>query len=1621
MQKSSFSYDTTLQAGSKALLKTTRDDFYGSEASDYLRTVFKHYQEKLGTGDSYLEARLYSVKAPDKSQRSYLYERGYYNPTTNLFTPGYGRAFRSLVFFGSHDSSAGSLVSSYGVKSIDPIYLIADKSTMAVTILDHRGRMVREESYLYTGGSSFARIGWRNLSYDLEGHVTGLTNSDTTEYTATWSNGTMTSETSATGTVTNYTYDALDRLTGVTVAGATNVVGTIDVPAVTTTYTYDATNRVSKREVKDPNDTSSDAEIIATTYTYDLAGRVTEHKEYSTVTNGSNTGYATAYTYNTNGRENTATHPDGGTITTTVYRDGRIKSLTGDAVVTEQYDYGKNTDGTRYTKVDYGGGTVRYAKSTFDWLGRPTKEELPTTTSNTTFTSDYYYHGTTGQLTKIAETDLADTLFVYNTLGEQVRRGLDVSDNGSLDNSSADSISETAVSITSVGDDRWLQSVESVYAIAANGNPTGTKKEVGKTQVRLTGYSSSSSVVSETKHYDINGNVTVETVAIDRANKKQTVTVDHPDASNNSVTIYGNGRLLKSAPADGTSTIFEYDKWGRRFKVSEGRLGDTTTTFVTGTYLSDKIDRPGPADVEYSYDSDGRLSQIDRVKTPQEGNTAATYITTYQEYNTRGQVTHRWGSATRPIEYAYDDNYGHLKTQKSYRAGSGWESSSDWPSSPGTADTTEWVVDAATGLLKEKVDGLASNTNNVKRTKFEYNARGQLTKRIRPRTSTANTTTTATTQYQYHSETAELTKVDYPSGMTDIDYTYTRLGSVKSVVDSTGTRTFTFGTGDFQVAKQELPSAFYGGTRYLAPTYSTTTGEKGRLTGLQYGTSSDSDSALSVTYGYEGTTGRVSTVGAHSKTMTYAYQANSNLVSTVSSGTTGNYYTMTRVWESNRNLVTSVETKWGTTTKALHHYQYDALNRRTAEYKRGEMFDIYDGSNAVGIGRKYQYDDNTGLTSAIDYLDGGPATNQDPDFEVANLGTAVKGRRFEYAYDNQGNRSTNGTTVNYTSTQETATNERTADYTVNSLNQYSQREVPAYVDVAGAADTTDTVTVEDDDASYTVTRQGGYFYALMDNDGASGGYDNDDNDLAVEVTVSEDDESNEGEVHIAEDAEVFSYDLDGNLTADGLWDYVWDAENQLTSMTMKTGLPTGMTRKRLEFVYDYLGRRVEKKVIDSWTGSSGTTITHLRYVYDGNNLIAELDASGNSVTVLSTYVWGLDLSGTTWGAGGVGGLLMIKDGSKVYFPGYDGNGNVSGLVDSADGSLDAKYEYSAFGESLRVGGTSIADDNPFRFSTKYLDSESGLIYYGFRYYSPSLGRFLNRDPLGELGGSNLYAFVENDPVNGWDRFGLAGSKKCKDPSYEAENGDEICEEEEYVVEEKFVLPDLLGENPHLVGAALYDGSTNTTFDGDFQVTGAGGGGGGASGESQSGEIGEMASRLGSLINDLPVRDLRRLFLITQYSILLKLDNANWTASSEEWLNNVVRDFMNPLFAALEGNPNQRWRDTLEIISRWQETVNVSEGSPEYPFVYPPAVLFSAREMALTHIDQDLRRSLIKNGPGTDVDWNRVGGFVAQAEREHFFWHERQISKLLGTVDSSFNVAKFRDEMRDEVIRNHFSP
>lgn len=135
-------------------------------------------------------------------------------------------------------------------------------------------------------------------------------------------------------------------------------------------------------------------------------------------------------------------------------------------------------------------------------------------------------------------------------------------------------------------------------------------------------------------------------------------------------------------------------------------------------------------------------------------------------------------------------------------------------------------------------------------------------------------------------------------------------------------------------------------------------------------------------------------------------------------------------------------------------------------------------------------------------------------------------------------------------------------------------------------------------------------------------------------------------------------------------------------------------------------------------------------------------------------MWGLDLSQSMDGAGGIGGLLAVVDesGSQMAFL-YDANGNVGQLVDEA-GSVVARYEYDAFGQTLVAAGAA-ANENAYRFSTKYADQETGLVYYGGRYYLPSIGRWTQRDRIAERGGANLFGFIGNNTPNLFDTLGQA--------------------------------------------------------------------------------------------------------------------------------------------------------------------------------------------------------------------------------------------------------------------------
>lgn len=247
-----------------------------------------------------------------------------------------------------------------------------------------------------------------------------------------------------------------------------------------------------------------------------------------------------------------------------------------------------------------------------------------------------------------------------------------------------------------------------------------------------------------------------------------------------------------------------------------------------------------------------------------------------------------------------------------------------------------------------------------------------------------------------------------------------------------------------------------------------------------------------------------------------------------------------------------------------------------------------------------------------------------------------------------------------------------------------------------------------------------------------------------------------GRLFVPQTPEPFVHDDDGNLTQDGRWLYTWDAENRLVAMETRTDLPAAVPRLRLEFVYDAQSRRV-RKTVSAWQTDHWSLTTDHVFLYDGWLLLAELNAADGSA--IRTYTWGLDFSGTLQGAGGIGGVLCVNVGGAApaaSLPCYDGNGNVVALADSATGALVAQYEYDPFGNPLRATGPAAAG-NPFRFSTKYTDAETGLLYYGYRYLSTETGRWLGRDPLEEAGGEGLYSQCSNDGVNCLDPLGLFGA------------------------------------------------------------------------------------------------------------------------------------------------------------------------------------------------------------------------------------------------------------------------
>ena len=220
--------------------------------------------------------------------------------------------------------------------------------------------------------------------------------------------------------------------------------------------------------------------------------------------------------------------------------------------------------------------------------------------------------------------------------------------------------------------------------------------------------------------------------------------------------------------------------------------------------------------------------------------------------------------------------------------------------------------------------------------------------------------------------------------------------------------------------------------------------------------------------------------------------------------------------------------------------------------------------------------------------------------------------------------------------------------------------------------------------------------------------------------------------------EEYDYDDDGNMTKDGRFHYFWNGENRLVCVSNEETV--------VNYAYDYRGRMIAKAVLQPADATKSS-----RYLWDRWNIVRErIDENGRIKT--TDNIWGLDINGTHQGAGGIGGLLLVRGGSESLLPSYDANGNVVEYFSTVDGDSVMHFDYSLFGK-LPAEPRYASLRYVFAFSTKPSCMITGSLEYQLRKFSPCTGRWLNRDPIAESGGVNLYNFCLNRPLLLVDKIG----------------------------------------------------------------------------------------------------------------------------------------------------------------------------------------------------------------------------------------------------------------------------
>lgn len=232
------------------------------------------------------------------------------------------------------------------------------------------------------------------------------------------------------------------------------------------------------------------------------------------------------------------------------------------------------------------------------------------------------------------------------------------------------------------------------------------------------------------------------------------------------------------------------------------------------------------------------------------------------------------------------------------------------------------------------------------------------------------------------------------------------------------------------------------------------------------------------------------------------------------------------------------------------------------------------------------------------------------------------------------------------------------------------------------------------------------------------GYDPNGNRLGTVV---------DGGNRLLEDANFrYGYDDNGNMIvkvsrANGaVTNYDYDAENRLIGVTTSTS--------NISYNYDPFGRRIQKDV-------NGAQV---KYVYDGEDIVLEYNTADE---LIASYLHGPGIDEP---------ISLHLNGNSFYYH-FDGLGSVTAMTDT-NGNKVQSYEYDSFGNITDIGNPFF--NQPYTYTGREYDPETGLYYYRARYYDATIGRFISEDPIGFAAGDvNLYRYVGNRPLYQTDPMG----------------------------------------------------------------------------------------------------------------------------------------------------------------------------------------------------------------------------------------------------------------------------